>query len=309
MKLIATFVFYLLTTISFAQTKDLSALPAYDCSLKKVMAIIGRQTIIASPDTSKGLDAILDDYCGTFGSNCIRKKESELNAGDYTRDILMVGVLNDFKNWTRLKTPIIPIANGFIINKKIFKDKSDGFVYVDTNRIIISGNSLKAVKDAQLALTGGHDILIVQNGKITYFGNRKDSVHFNWFNLQNLKQTNYYQKKSELFSAIYVSKTFKDTINYPELYKELKSYVQQFLSIYKLKMPLKKVSWFIHSNMKEYGTMSGMFGLTCPGNNSAGFSIRGEIHTNGFNTGLVKHEYSHFLFDTRYPRTTTLLFL
>ena len=43
--------------------------------------------------------------------------------------------------------------------------------------------------------------------------------------------------------------------------------------------------------------MSGMFGLTCPGNNSAGFSIRGEIHTNGYNIGLVKHEYSHYLFD------------
>jgi len=106
MKLIATFVLYLLATNSFAQTKGLSTLPAYDCSLKKVMAIIGRQTIIASPDNSKGLDAILADYCGTFGANCIRKKESELNAGDYARDILMVGILSDFKNWARLKTPI-----------------------------------------------------------------------------------------------------------------------------------------------------------------------------------------------------------
>lgn len=48
--------------------------------------------------------------------------------------------------------------------------------------------------------------------------------------------------------------------------------------------------------------MSGLFGLTCPGNNSAGFSIRGEIHTNGFNTALVKHEYSHFLFDNAIPQ-------
>jgi hypothetical protein len=302
MKLIATFLFYLLALTSFAQTKDLSTLPSYDCSLKKIMTIIGRQTIIASPDNSEGLDAILNDYCGTFGSNCIRKKESELNASDYAKDILMVGILSDFKNWGQLKAPITLTNNGFIINSKLFKDKSDGFVFVDTNKLIISGNSLRAVKDAQLALTGGHDILIVQNGKITYFGNRKDNTHFNWFNLQNLKQTNYYHKKSELFSAIYISKTFKDTINYPKLYTELKSYVQQFLSIYNLKMPIKKVSWFLHSNMNEYGSMSGMFGLTCPGNNSAGFSIRGEIHTNGFNTGLVKHEYSHFLFDNAIPQ-------
>src|SRR5262245_10724420 len=99
MKLIAIFIFYFLVTRSFAQTKDLSALSAYDCSLKKVMAIIGRQTVITSPDNSKGLDAILADYCGTFGSNCIQKKESEMNAGDYAGDILMVGILKDFKEW------------------------------------------------------------------------------------------------------------------------------------------------------------------------------------------------------------------
>lgn len=78
--------------------------------------------------------------------------------------------------------------------------------------------------------------------------------------------------------------------------------MQQFLTIYKLKLPVKKISWFLHSNMNEYGTMSGMFGLTCPGNNSAGFNIRGEIHTKGFNAGLVKHEYSHFLFDNTIPQ-------
>lgn len=302
MRLITTFTLFLLSTISFAQTKDLSTLPSYDCSLKKVMAIIGRQTTIASPDNSTGLDAMLADYCSTFGNNCIRKKEAALTDSDYAKDILMVGILSDLKKWPQLKTPIKPIANGFIINNKIFKDRSDGFVYVATNRIIISGNSLKAVKDAQLALTGGHDILIVQNGKITYFGNKKDSTHFDWFNLQDLKESNYYKKGSELFSAIYISKTFKDTIDYPKLNTALRSYAQQFLSIYKLKMPVKKISWFLHSNMNEYGTMSGMFGLTCPGNNSAGFSIRGEIHTNGFDTGLVKHEYSHFLFDNTIPQ-------
>ena len=62
-------------------------------------------------------------------------------------------------------------------------------------------------------------------------------------------------------------------------------------------MPVNKIEWFILSNMLEYGTMSGMFALTCPGNKSAGFSIRRGIHTNGFKPGLLKHEYSHYLFD------------
>lgn len=308
MRPITTFLFFLLTTTAAAQTKDLAALPAYDCTLQKVMAMIGRPAIIAAPDNSQGLEAILADYCGTFGNNCTRKKESEINESDYAKDILMVGVLKDFKNWAKLQVPITINGKGFTINSKLFKEKDDGFVFVDSNRIIIAGNSLKAVKDAQLALTGGHDILIVQKGKITWFGNRKDTRYFDWFNLQHLKQTNYNEKKSGLFSAIYVSKTFNDTINYPKLYSELNAYARQFLGVYKLQMPAKQVSWFIHSNMKEYGTMSGMFGLTCPGNHSAGFSIRGEIHTNGFNTGLVKHEYSHFLFDNAIPHDNNTAF-
>lgn len=44
MRLTTIFCFFLLSTISLAQIKDLSTLPAYDCSLKKVMSIIGRQT-------------------------------------------------------------------------------------------------------------------------------------------------------------------------------------------------------------------------------------------------------------------------
>ncbi len=301
MKLSKIILFIFFSTTIIAQTKELSTLPKYDCSLKKVMSIIGRKTIIVSSDNSKGLETILTDYCNIFGDNCSRKKESDLSKEDFSKDILLVGELTDFKNWHLFQTQINQIHNGFSINKKKFTDKLDGFVYVDTNRIIISGNSLMAVKNAQLALTGGHDILITQKGKISFFGNIKGRK-FDWYNLQNLKKTNYYNKKSDLFSAIYISKTYKDTIDYQKLNDEINSYARQYLEIYNLKMPTKKVSWFLHSNMEEYGTMSGMFGLTCSGNNSAGFSIREEIHTNGFNVGLVKHEYSHFLFDNTIPQ-------
>lgn len=301
MKVASAFIFLFFVHTSFSQV-ELSSLPAYDCSLKKVMTLIGNKTVVVSPDNSTGLNAILADYCGTLGNNCTLKKESELTPGDYNGNILSVGILQQFKNWPGFTTPVKKIKGGFCINGKNFTDSADGFAFVDTNRIIIAGNSLTAVKDAQLALTGGHDILVVQHGKITYFGNRKNKTGFNWFNLQNLKHTNYTNRKSELFSAIYISRTFRDAIDYPALNATLRAYVKRFIGIYQVPMPNKKVSWFLHSNMREYGTMSGMFGLTCPGNNSAGFSIRGEIHTNGFDTGLVKHEYSHYLFDAAIPQ-------
>lgn len=301
MRIVTTFILSLFTTIVLSQVKQLETLPAYDCSLKKVMAIIGKPTVLVSPDNSTGLDAILDDYCATLGENCIRKKESDLVESDWSKNLFLVGVLSEFKKWRLYQTPIRISGKGFVINGKSFLQPSDGFAFVDTNKIIISGNSLAAIKTTQLALTGGHDILVTQNGKITYFGNSKENA-FDWFNLQDLKKTNYKQIPSALFSSIYISKTFTDTIDYAQLNQSLKEYAKQFLSIYDLKMPAKKIVWFLHSNMQEYGTMSGMFGLTCPGNNSAGFSIRGEIHTNGYNPGLVKHEYSHYLFDNSIPQ-------
>jgi hypothetical protein len=307
MRTTAISILTLFSTVVLAQTKNLATLPIYDCSLKKVMTIIGEQTILVSSDNSIGLDAILSDYCSTLGNNCTRKKESELTEPDLSKNLFLVGVLSDFKKWKLYETPISIINKGFLINNTFFQNKSDGFVFVDTNRIIISGNSLKAVKDAQLALTGGHDILITQNGKITFFGNRQGQK-FDWFNLQNLKETNYTKKNSELFSVIYISKTFEDKIDYLNIDENLKSYSKQFLSIYNLRIPTKKIDWFLHSTMLEYGTMSGLFGLTCPGNNSAGFSIRREIHTNGYNIGLVKHEYSHYLFDNTIPQDSNPAF-
>lgn len=284
-----------------AQIKPLSTLPAYDCGLKKVMQMLSRPMLIVSPDNSTGLETMLNDYCATFGNNCVRKKESELIAGDFEKDILIVGVLPGIRKWKSYNTPITALHKGFLINGQSFTDTLDGFVYVDTNRIIVSGNSLQAVKDAQLALTGGHDIMILQKGKITFFGN-KTGHRFAWYNLQNLKLSNYNKKASNLFSAVYISKTFKDSIDYKAINTALQVYAKQFLSVYDIAMPSKKVSWFLHSNIMEFGTMSGMFGLTCPGNNSGGFSIRGEIHTNGFNIPLLKHEYSHFLFDSNIPQ-------
>lgn len=265
------------------------------------MAIIGQPTLLVSPDSSTGLESILSEYCSTLGSNCIQKKESAITKEETSNNLFLVGELSDFKQWERYALPISKRGKGFFVNGTLFEDALDGFVLIDSNRIVIAGNSLQAVKDAQLALTGGHDLLITQKGKITFFGN-KNEHGFNWFNLQTLKQTNYTEKKSALFSAIYISKTFADTIDQVKINKELQDYATQFLSIYRIDMPVKKSSWFIHSNMQEYGTMSGMFGLTCPGNNSAGFSIRGEIHTNGFNLGLLKHEYSHMLFDNSIPQ-------
>jgi len=263
--------------------------------------MLGKPTIILSPDDKKMLKPVIDEYCGDFGNNCILKTTSQMMDSDYSKQVFIVGDIRKIKKLTEFKLPVKILANGFEINKIKFTDSSDGFTFIDKTHIVVSGNSIKAIKDVQLAFSGGYDITVLQHGKITYFGNY-DNGKFDWYNLQNLKQANYVQHQSASFKHIYVSKTFPDTINFIRTEKDLQRYIQEFLSIYKIKKPVNQVEWFIHTTMQEYGMMSGMFGFMCPGNNSAGFSIRGEIHTHGYGIGLVKHEYSHYLFDNSIPQ-------
>lgn len=289
------------SVVCTAQVKPLSSIPAYDCGLKKVMSILSRPTVLLSPDSNESVRPIVDEYCGYFGDKCTRKTSSQLSDPDYHKVIFVVGDIRKIGHWARLGLPIEVLPGGFKINGMTFTDSLDGLTFVDSNHIVVGGNSLQAIKDAQLAFTGGYDLTLLQKGKITWFGNYA-SGRWDVYNLQELKRLNYIGKRSASFRKIYLSRTYPDTINFSHTEAELRGYIQQFLKIYRIPVPRHKIDWFIHSDMQEYGTMSGLFGLTCPGNGSAGFSIRGEIHTRGYDIGLVKHEYSHYLFDNAIPQ-------
>lgn len=169
-----------------AQLKNLSTLPAYDCSLRNVMSMLSKPTIIVSAGNESHLEKMIEDYCESFGSNCIRKKEGDLTKADFEKNIFLVGIVSDFKKWPAYKFPVKQVGHGFTINGKRFTDAGDGFVYADSTRLVIGGNSLQAIKDAQLALTGGHSILVIHERKITWFGNQRN-YGFDWYNLQDLK--------------------------------------------------------------------------------------------------------------------------
>lgn len=293
--------FFHLFMVCHAQVRQLSTLPPYDCSLKKVMSILGRQTILLTPDEDASLKPIAAEYCGVFGDKCVRKTASQMVDADYGHPVFVIGDIRSIGHWPRFGLPVRALTKGFEIGGKKFTDSADGLAFIDSNHIVISGNSLKAVKDVQLAFTGGYDVTILQKGKITWFGNYARGK-FDWYNLQALKPANYIDKRSTSFQHIYLSRSYPDTIHFVRTEAELRGYIREFLSIYNIPMPRHKIDWFIHSGMQEYGMMSGMFGLICPGNASAGFSIRDEIHTRGYDLGLVKHEYSHYLFDNAIPQ-------
>ncbi len=216
---------------ALGQTKSLASLPAYDCSLRKVMVFLGQPVMLISPDDAQGLDGLLQEYRSTLGAQCVVKREAELLRADYAGRLFVVGELARFRHWEKLGVPVRKLAEGFALNGRTFRDPAAGVAYVGDTRILLSGNSLRGLKDAQLALTGGHDVLLTERGQITYFGNYQNG-QLNWYNLQQFKPANYRQVKSRYFATIYVSKTFAEKVDFRQVETELKTYTQQFLAVY-----------------------------------------------------------------------------
>ncbi|MBS1655567.1 MAG: DUF4932 domain-containing protein, partial [Bacteroidetes bacterium] len=57
-------------------------LPSYDCNLSKVLSLIKKKTIILSPDENKNIQPLINEYCGYFGENCIKKTSSQMLDSD-----------------------------------------------------------------------------------------------------------------------------------------------------------------------------------------------------------------------------------
>src|SRR5579871_6626000 len=97
---------FCLSVFCNAQIKPLSSLPKFDCNLKKLMAILGKPTIILSPDDNKDIKPILDEYCSDFGNNCISKTISQMTDSDYNKPVFIVGDIHKIKNWQKFKLPL-----------------------------------------------------------------------------------------------------------------------------------------------------------------------------------------------------------
>ena len=214
---------------------------------------------------------------------------------------MIIGKPSDFQKWDSFQLPIESKKKGFIFNKKKFFKQNDAIWLNQSNRVAVIANSLSSLQTISDIAQLGMDFVILQNNQLTFFGNflKEKPNKIEQFNLQDLKTKNYNLFKEEN-ANFYVSKSYKDDLNFQEINSKLNSYLLQFSKFYKIEIPKNKVNILIHNNQQEIQNMIGMWNLSCGGNTS-GMNVRGELHCVGSNQGLINHEMSHHVFNFNIP--------
>ncbi len=286
----------------FSQKVDLDTLPKFDCNYKNWTAFSKDTVIIVKSSVSTfSTENFVKDFSGFLKGKFKIKSENELNKNDYNKSLLIIGKPSDFQEWDSFQLPIESKKKGFIFNKKKFFKQNDAIWLNQSNRVAVIANSLSSLQTISDIAQLGMDFVILQNNQLTFFGNflKEKPNKIEQFNLQDLKTKNYNLFKEEN-ANFYVSKSYKDDLNFQEINSKLNSYLLQFSKFYKIEIPKNKVNILIHNNQQEIQNMIGMWNLSCGGNTS-GMNVRGELHCVGSNQGLINHEMSHHVFNFNIP--------
>lgn len=285
--------------IGFSQYIDLNTIPQYDCEWKKETVFTSEEFLFVIPDkVNTVLNERISVYSSWYDDSISVKKESDLLQEDYAKHLWIVGRIADFKDWNHFGLPIYKTNNGFIFNKKKYKNKLDGISYVDTNRIAYVGNDndcLFGIREP--SYSNGFDFTITQDLRKTIFGNfvnGNDSVVQS--DLRLLRKNNYKYYPTE-FMDFYVSLKI-DSIDIDKIEQQQKSFCQDFCMFFNLDYPKEKIKAFFHYNQKEILMISGYWDR-CRGS-IGGLASKGEIHTKGISTGLISHEFGHKIYESHY---------
>ena len=285
-----------------SQQINLDTLPKFDCDYKNFTSFSKDTVIIVKPSNSTFVtDDFIKDFSGFLKGKIKIKSEKKLDNSDYQKSLLILGKPSDFKMWDSFHLPIETKKRGFIFNKRKFSQKNDAIFLIQKDKLVLVANDSSSFKTISETMQLGMDFVILQNNQLTFFGNfsKSNSNKIEQFNLQDVREKNYhlFVEKNANF---YVSKSYKNNLDFQEINLKLNSYLLKFSQFYKIKIPKNKVKIFIHNNQQEIQNMIGMWNLSC-GGNTAGMNVRGELHCVGSNQGLINHEMSHHVFNFNIP--------
>lgn len=311
MKNIVLTLFLLLTIKANCQNNNYFQIPSYDCEIgsdKKFRS--SKEVLFVFPNNKDSLTytewtkSWINGF-KRFGVECTIKFESELNAQDFEKPMLVLGSINSFQSWNSFKTPIKQIKKGFRFGNLKFHQPDDAIFYIsDTTakamRIIITGNSVGSLRPIVNNIRTGYSYLIFEDGIITHFGKCTDNKYdkSKHVYLPDLK-SKYYQMVQTKYYDFYITKRLvtQITANMPKL-DSFDLFVDKYIEIMKLNKPTYRIPCFIHFDQEEISYISTHFNHLC-GGSTAGVVNGKEIHSKGFD-GAIEHETSHLIFNTEY---------
>ncbi len=216
------------------------------------------------------------------------KKESELLDSDYAKALEVYGIIGDFKNWGKLKTPIKQIDKGFEFQDKKYTNKEDGIFYISDNRMVYTGNSLNQIWKQQSTYATYSKYMLFEKGLLSKLCISDTAI----IDIKKLRETNYNYTSTKYFN-LYIDKTIGMHIT--------DSVVTEICEKLNLKLPNFKINTFIHKDPNATRLFSNFYFVTGCDTLSQDMKINtvqiDGIHVTGTDTEFVKHEFFHYIWN------------
>lgn len=310
MKNTITLLLIVISVVSFGQNNYFS-IPEYDCNNTSINKITETGEIVfVFPNSSDSLvylewTSLTRERASNFSINVLVRFEHELTENDFEKSMIIVGIINDFKNWERFEVPILKQTNGFEFGEMTFQLPEQSMFYIsDTSasamRMVMTGNSLASLQHVTNYPRAGYCYSIFEKGIITYFGNCTNgyfdkSKHVD---LTYLKNTHYRKIKTSYYN-FHISLRLEDQIDsFKTKLDSFDLFVEDIVRFFEIPKPSYRIPCFIHFDQEEISYISTHFDHACEGKTWGVLNLN-EIHSKGFN-GAIEHETAHILFNSEY---------
>lgn len=231
-------------------------------------------------------------------SSLVSKKESELTEDDYKKPLLLFGPIDGFTNWGKFNVPVKKIENGFEFLNKQYNGKNDGINYISVHRMIYTGNSLLPVWELQSTPSGFYHYVIVSNSQRIILGEYLPEKSFQ-IDLISIRSNNYNEINTKDFK-LYVSKKINSDL-ITKYKSEIDSIAPNIYRQFKIKPITEPIICYTHSEPNEATLFANFYFMqgcdTLPKDRTFGTVHMKQLHCVGFNTGLIKHEGFHSIWE------------
>lgn len=288
--------------------------PPYDNNWTNYNKFWSRDVIIVVPDDAYGVSDYAENLLKEKEGENVRvtiKSESQLEKGDFSFNLLVLGSIQSYSDWKKLGIPVQKIRNGFRIGKISFTDIAYGFSYVGDSsdtamRVAYIGNNIKSYRqvmgeNASTMNNHGFKFHVIKNGLPGYWGHKTDL-----FDVAAFRKTNYTPRESKYFIFMLSKDLDKQQMELvDERLNSADRYIKGFADKMRLDMPKEKIVAYIHADQQQIKYMSGTYwALTMQGDMN-GYAPPGDaIHTWGFHAEpALVHEAGHYVINNQLNKT------
>jgi hypothetical protein len=212
---------------------------------------------------------------------------------------LIIGLTGNLGDLSIFDLPVKTAKNKCTLGTIDLTGDGDAIIVMNerANCSAVIGNSCMALRNISSGrFMGLYDYYILKNNKMSYLGNLNGNkfIPDSLVDLALIRKENYAQKIDNKYIEACFSCKYSSISQFQGSIDALVGSFDDFCRLYKVKRPVQKLKFYIHSDQLEINIVSGD---PKPGS-TGGFVIDSLIHTVGLDEDLLTHEGVHFIFNS-----------